>query len=674
MLAATALVAASATGQHFAKPPAVDREVVSRVAVPTSTVPRPGTSFGSVYHDGWVYTMGGYTGRPHDYYMEAQSRDFMRINTLDPSQVESLPDTEGLQACPLEAWNNTIIRTGGLVALNSRGEEQTLQSLDIVRGYDVNSGEWIKLPSLPEPRSSHDTAIVGSTLYAIGGWKLDDEAEVRDWHTEVHAIDLSDTASGWTAIDAPFQRRAFATVAVGETIVCIGGITPQNSMSSSVDVYDTASGEWTSGPDYPGSAFGIAAEHHDGVVYASGTDGMVYSWRPGSDSGWEPFSWLTFPRFFHQIAADSSGDLHFIGGISRGMRPTHVETISTADDMPAPGIIAHWKIPSPAAAKNRQGLFMEDGWLYAFGGNTSTGQHDFQPENFLSEGFRLSLASLTWREMPDLPEKRQTIQTVHSPDGKKVLAIGGFGHDGEVARTFDEGFVYSMRDRSWTELGSILPTPRSQFGLTRHGQSYYIFGGLDYDSRREQGDHFRHVLPVLSADASEESIVFDELDIDLPSPRRAFGGASLDGKYFLVGGMRENFQVVDSVDVYDFATGRFTQASPPSTPRLSPSLVALGGKLYLSGGSSPKDGGGFEPNPSIEVYDPATDSWSVFIDEIPITPRHSRMMSYRGRLVLVSSHVDETDMTHVILIEPATGTEHGATAETGEKTASADAR
>ena len=666
LLAAAASISVAAPGQHFSKPPSIDRDKADVVATPAFTVPRPGTSFGSVYHEGWLYTMGGYTGRPHDYYMEAQSRDFIRINLLDPTQIEALPDTEGLQACPLEAWGDMVIRTGGLVALNRRGEEQSLRSLDIVRGYDVNTGDWIDLPPLPTPRSSHDTAVVGSTLYAIGGWTLDDESGSRDWHSQMHALDLSDTDAGWTAIDAPFQRRAFATVSVDGTIVCIGGLTPERSMSSSVDIFDPATGEWTSGPDYPGAAFGIAAEAHDGVVYASGTDGVVYAWDSDSSGEWEPHAWLTFPRFFHQIAADDTGTLHFVGGISRGVRPTHVETVSAAGAGTQPGIIAHWKVPSPSAAKNRQGLFVEDGWLYAFGGNNSTGQHDFEPDNFLNEGYRLSLASLAWREIADLPQNRQTIQVAHSPDGKSVLAVGGFGHDGEVARTFDEAFMYSTRDRSWTELGSVLPTPRSQFGLVQYGQKYYIFGGLDYDSRREQGDHFRHVLPVLSADAGGESIIFDELDIDLPSPRRAFGGAALDGKYYLVGGMRENFQTVDSVDVYDFATGRFTQITPPSRPRLSPSLVPLNGKLYLSGGSSPKDGGGFEPNPSIEVYDLATDSWSVFIDEIPITPRHSRMMAYRGRLLMVSSHVDEHDMTHVILIEPG--------AEESAQTASADNR
>ncbi|MEM9253748.1 MAG: hypothetical protein AAGB29_15515 [Planctomycetota bacterium] len=634
----------------------MDRSLVDLVATPAFTTPRPGTSFGSVYHEGWLYTMGGYTGRPHDYYMEAQSRDFMRVNLLDPTQIQSLPDTEGLQACPLEAWDDTIIRTGGLVALNKRGEAQSLRSLDTVRGYDVNTGQWADLPSLPTPRSSHDTAIIGSTLYAIGGWTLDDPSGAREWHTDVHALDLADTDAGWTAIEAPFQRRAFATVAVDGRIVCIGGLTPERSMSKGVDIYDPATGEWSSGPDYPGSAFGIAAEAHDGVVYASGTDGTVYAWRPDSSSGWEPFAWLTFPRFFHQIAADDAGTLHFIGGISRGVRPTHVETVGTASAPTRAGIVAHWKVPSPSPAKNRQGLFLEDGWLYAFGGNNSTGQHDFQPENFLSEGYRLSLASLAWRDMPTLPASRQTIQVAHAPGGGDVLAVGGFGHDGEVARTFDQAFMYSIRDRAWAELGSVLPTPRSQFGLVQHGDRYYIFGGLDYDSRRDEGDHFRHVLPVLSAEAGGDTVAFDELGVDLPSPRRAFGGAALDGKYYLVGGMRENFQSVGTCDVYDFATGGFTQITPPSRPRLSPSLVALDGKLYLSGGSSPKQGGGFEPNPSIEVYDPASDAWTVLIDEIPITPRHSRMMAYRGRLLLVSSHVDEHDMTHVILIEPPAST------------------
>ncbi|MEM9167979.1 MAG: kelch repeat-containing protein [Planctomycetota bacterium] len=654
-IAACIAIVASATdasAQHFSKPAAIDPSITERIGEPVFMLPHPTTSFGSVYSDGWLYVMGGYAGRPHDYYHEAQSKAFYRVNLLDTSHIEHLGDTQGLQACPLESWNGMIIRTGGLVARNMQGEPQQLESLRTVEAFDLRTKQWTSLPDLPVGRSSHDTAVVGSTLYVVGGWTLDSSADERVWSESVLALDLEDQSAGWRQINAPFSRRALASVVVGESIVVLGGMTSAGQLTNRVDVYDTVSGEWTSGPEFPGTSFGMAADVTEGRVVASGSDGTIYGWSPDSDSAWDNLGVLTFPRFFHQVAADTAGDIYFFGGISRGMRPVHAERINLGG-RPAPGeVVAHWTLPSPSVAKNRQGIFMEDGWLYMFGGNNSTGQHDFQPENFLSEGYRLSLSGLRWRKIEPLPEHRQTIKTALTADGEHALAIGGFGHDGEVARTFAHGFMYDFADRAWSKLGVVMPTPRSQYGLVRHGETYWAFGGLDYDSRRSEGDQFRHLTTVLSGKLEDGKLELTESSsATLPGPRRAFGGALLDDTYYLVGGMKENFQTVGDSFAFDFSTEAFREIPSPSRQRLSPTLVELGGLLYLVGGSSPKEGGGFEPNASIEVFDPSTNQWSMFLDEIPVSPRHLRAMAFRGRLLLSTTHTDESNRIELLLIE-----------------------
>ena len=652
-ITASLLLSVPAGAQHFAKPAPIDLSTVRQIGVPDFTIAHPTTSFGSAVHGGWLYVMGGYAGRPHDYYHEAQSKRFYRVNLHDPSHTEALPDTRGLQSCPLEAWNGHIIRTGGLVALNARGEDQNLRSLTSVESFDPLKKSWDALPDLPEGRSSHDTAIVGSTLYVIGGWTM--AGGDRTWASTMLALDLDAPSSGWQASEAPFKRRAIASVAVGDSIVVIGGLSPEGRTSTDVHVFDTLTGTWSEGPAYPGSAFGIAADAIGDTVVASSADGGVFSINVNENSDWDRVGTLTFPRFFHQIAAvPGTDDLLVLGGIARGVRPTHVERVSLEPERTQDRIVAHWVVPSPSAAKNRQGMFIDDGWVYAFGGNNSTGQHDFEQQNFLSEGYRLSLAGLQWREAASLPLPRQSIQTAAYPDAGATLFLGGFAHDGSVARTFSQAFAYDRRDRDWEELGSVMPTPRSQFGLVEHEGAFWVFGGLDYDSRRERGDHFRHITTLLKADATQEQLEFEETSLDLPSPRRAFGGAKFDGRYYLVGGMRENFTIVTTCDVFDFATQTFSQIAAPSRPRLSPSLVELGGRLYLAGGSSPKlDGEGLEPNRSIEVYDPAADRWTTLLEEIPVSPRHMRMKAFRGRLLLITSHFDDQDMTHLVLVDVA---------------------
>ena len=50
----------------------------------------------------------------------------------------------------------------------------------------------------------------------------------------------------------------------------------------------------------------------------------------------------------------------------------------------------------------------------------SLGQHDFDPENFVAEGWQLHLPSLSWREGPAYPARRQTMQTISTDSGSKM--------------------------------------------------------------------------------------------------------------------------------------------------------------------------------------------------------------------------------------------------------------
>ena len=640
-----------ASGQHFQMPESVSRDTSIPVAHPSGMLPRSSTSFGAATGDGWLYVLGGYTGPPHDYYREAQCNDFFRINMHDPSHVEYLPHDQKIQSCSLETHDGRVFRIGGMIARNSRDEAQALDSIDEVLVFDCDAKAWYPMPSLPERRSSHDSAMAGSRIVVAGGWGMDHEADKRFWHDDVLVLDVENPDEGWRSIPAPFQRRALATTAIDDrTVAVIGGLSAERKMSASLDLLDVDTGEWSTGPAYPGIAFGLAAETRNGRVVASGADGKVFDWGPGETS-WRHIGSLTFPRFFHQMAVTTDDDVMFVGGISRGLRPAHLETLDP-DDTREVATVRHLTIPAPIASKNRQGMFMHDGRIYLFGGNNSTGQHDFEPENFLDESYRLSLANLEWEEFEPFPHQRQTIQTAMSAADGQMFALGGFGHDGEVARTWTEGYRYDRKRDEWMDDAPNLPIPRSQFGLAEHDGTLWVFGGLDYDPRRASDDRFRHVTEVVSASIADGDEEFGYDGVNLTEPRRAFGGAVLDGSYYLVNGMRENFQIVDSAERFDFETGEFTSIASPTRPRLSGQLVPLNGRLYYAGGSSPKEGGGFEPNPSLEVYDPATDRWSVVMDEIPVTPTHLRMMPYRGRILLFSSHVDEGGKVDLVFVDP----------------------
>jgi N-acetylneuraminic acid mutarotase len=565
---------------------------------------------------------------------------------------------EGVQGLAMVAHKRSLVRVGGMMAKNAAGKAEDLASVAEVARFDVERGAWEPLPPMPAGRSSHHATIIGDTLYVVGGWQLANGSET--WHETMLSLDLAAAKPAWKSSPAPVKRRGIAAVALGANLAVLGGLDPDENASHQVDVYDVAKKQWGRAPDFPGEGFGVAAYSAKGVVYASGKDGVVYRLAPG-DKAWSRAATLAFPRFFHQIVQTTDGRLVFLGGIPSKYddRTRVVEALDLGlgpgKTRPAPAEqaqIARLTLKNPSLAKNRQGVFLNDGSLYVFGGNSSLEQHDFEPERFQKDGHVLHLASLTWRSMAPYPVPRQTMQTVWANGAG--YALGGFGHDGTTARAHDEVYRYDPRADAWSPRKVGLPSRRTQFGAAAYDGRLWVFGGLDYDDTRGKDDHFRHLASVLAAPIDEPNGTagrFEDVNARLPSPRRAFAGAVLGKTYYAIGGMREEFKLVDDAIAFDFDTKTWRSIAKPRRVRLSAELVALGDKLVLFGGSSAQGAKDLEPDRSVEIYDPKTDAWKVLVPELPFDTKHARLFAFEGRLLVYTAHREDPTV-ELALITP----------------------
>jgi N-acetylneuraminic acid mutarotase len=331
-------------------------------------------------------------------------------------------------------------------------------------------------------------------------------------------------------------------------------------------------------------------------------------------------------------------------------RVRHIERLDPRASPSA--IVSTFEVAAPFAAKNRQGTFLRGNVLTLFGGNRSLQQHDFGPDDFQSEAWSLDLATLAWNQRAAFPEGRQTIATSLAADGSVGFAVGGFGYARGGGKARDAGYRYAFAGDAWERAEGVdLPTPRTQFGLVQGAGKLWVLGGLDFDPSRGEDAQFHHPSEVLSLDLSDADARFVDSGAKLTSPRRAFASASLDDKVYLVGGMREEFDTVDECEVFDCATKTFAPMAAPRRTRISAEMVALGGKLYLCGGSSHGEGNKLVPDRSIECYDPATNAWSVLVEDMPAM-RHARAFALRDRILIVSSHVDGPPTTRVVLVAP----------------------
>lgn len=606
-------------------------------------VHRGATSFGASVPGSHPYAAGGYFGTPHASSRGYRSDAVWRLD-LAGSGWEALPllDT-GLQGIARVTLDGHVVRVGGTDIRNPEGEQWDMHSAADVAWLDARTLRRQALPPLPEARSSLDAVVIGGALYAGGGWTLAGSPEDSVWHDTMLVLEPGDGEPAWRAIAAPFRRRALAAAA-GEVIVAVGGMDPDRQVSARVDVYDTRSGTWSRGPDLRGQPFGVAAAGVDGAVLASGSDGAVWRWEAGAE-GWTRAGELAFPRFFHRMV-DTPDAVAVPGGIGRmrsAARVRHLERFDPAAEGPR---VATWEMPNPGEAKNRQGMIVRGETLHLFCGNDSVGQRDFEPDDFLAGAFALHLPSLEVLPTANFPVRRQTMQTVQG--GGRGFAVGGFGHDGEAAVTHPEVYVHHFEADAWSERPGGLPRSRSQLGVVEHDGHLLVFGGLNDDPSRPGAAAFEHLTDILRAPVDEPETALRPIGVEMPGPRRAFAGAVLDGRYYTVGGMREAFDLASDCVVFDFEERSFEDMPCPDRPRLSGEVVALGGRLYLAGGSV-RGEDGMEPDPRRVAFDPASGACTVVLDRIPLEPKHLRMMAWGEQLLLYSAHDPDRDVLRLAL-------------------------
>ena len=265
---------------------------------------------------------------------------------------------------------------------------------------------------------------------------------------------------------------------------------------------------------------------------------------------------------------------------------------------------------------------------------------------------RLDLGSLDWKPVDAFPAARQSMQTVVVGDEEHrvAYAIGGFGYAKDRAVTQSDVYSYDLNTSKWAKLSKGLPSARSQFGVAEWGGAVWVLGGLDYDDSRKEKDQFRHPTAVLRMDLRDPSQGFSEAGFEMREKRRAFAGAQLGSRYFLTGGIREDFQAVTACEVIDLEKKQSQDMACPRAHRLGGEMVALHDKLYLVGGTLAGKDGAREPTSAIEVYDPATNAWSTLTEKLPFeSPTHLRAYAFHDGLLLYTAQ-HESSTVQVALV------------------------
>lgn len=290
-------------------------------AEPPPALPAPVASFGAAATpDGQVFIYGGHAGKRHRYNRDEVNGELHGWKS-GQAAWESLGKDEPAQGASLVTLPGRVLRIGGMAARNAPAEKQDLWSSETAASFDLKTKSWTPLPKLPERRSSHDSAVIGDTLYVIGGWTLTggkSSAPDPVWLGTYLTLDLSKPDATWQVHEQPFKRRALAVQIIGTKLYAIGGMSDGDEPVTNVDVLDTTTGKWspsTALPEDKLGGFGFASIAHEGRLFASGAAGELLELL--SDGKWASITKLAHPRFFHRLVPGGAGKLIALGGESR---------------------------------------------------------------------------------------------------------------------------------------------------------------------------------------------------------------------------------------------------------------------------------------------------------------------------------------------------------------------
>jgi N-acetylneuraminic acid mutarotase len=210
--------------------------------------------------------------------------------------------------------------------MNKAGDAEDLRSQAAFARLNADN-TWQSLPDLPEPRSSHDAAVVGNKLYVVGGWNMQGSGgSTAKWHDTALSVNLADPNAAWKPIaPPPFKRRALALAEFQGRLYCIGGMQSEGGPTTAVAIYDPKTDQWSDGPHLlggPMDGFGAAAYACQGGLYVTTSSGSIQRLNADGKS-WEYVGQLAHPRFFHRMLPWQNDKLVIVGGANMGTGKTN---------------------------------------------------------------------------------------------------------------------------------------------------------------------------------------------------------------------------------------------------------------------------------------------------------------------------------------------------------------
>jgi Kelch motif protein/K319-like protein len=276
------------------------------------------------------------------------------------------------------------------------------------------------------------------------------------------------------------------------------------------------------------------------------------------------------------------------------------------------------------------------GKLYQFSGYYTTGKYI----KATAECDSYDPATNIWQRIADIPQPISHCGQVadeDNPNDQIFWLAGGFLGDHPGPST-TQVWKYSINNNTWTP-GPPLPDQRGGGALVKLGRELHYFGGVIRQNDVYLQDYGTHWAFNLDTDTAwRTTTTFGQILAPLPNPRNHMGGTVLNGKIYAVGGQHLGNQNTpqSEVDVYDPATNSWSQAAPMPRPigHVTANVFVRNGRVVVTTGRMAN--GVLIPN--VIEYNPASNTWS----ELPPVPgpRQSPISGLIGDQMVVTCGSD----------------------------------
>jgi N-acetylneuraminic acid mutarotase len=213
-------------------------------------------------------------------------------------------------------------------------------------------------------------------------------------------------------------------------------------------------------------------------------------------------------------------------------------------------------------------------------------------------------ATDTWRRRTDMPTPRRA-HSAAAVDGV-IYAIGGWNTAGREVSTVE---AYDPAADTWTTKADM-PTRRALSAIAVVEGIIYVIGGMFGETAQDN-------RPLSAVEAYDPATDTWTTKADMPTARYKHAACAIDGRIYVCGGFTkcgDEASRVATVEVYDPATDTWSHAPDMPHVRGGPTASAVAGKIYIIGGGDPP----LHPAGDIvDVYDPGTDTWTTEADRCP---------------------------------------------------------